>query len=133
MLGTVVLFKMKRERYAWVTIVPAAWLLICTLTAGWQKIFAADPKVGFLAQASKYRAAIAAGEVIAPAKDMEEMQQIMINSYVNAGLTALFLFVVLAVLFYSVKAIVRARAVTARTDRETPYVALSPEQQAAQP
>ena len=43
MLCTVVLFKMKRERYAWVTIVPAAWLLICTLTAGWQKMFHAEP------------------------------------------------------------------------------------------
>src|SRR5690606_35710029 len=41
MLCTVVLFKMKRERYAWVTIVPAAWLLICTTYAGLIKIF--DP------------------------------------------------------------------------------------------
>ena len=53
MLGTVVLFKMKRERYAWVTIVPTVWLLICTLTAGWQKIFDAEPKVGFLAHAAQ--------------------------------------------------------------------------------
>src|SRR3974390_928473 len=33
-LCTVVLFKMKRERYAWVTIVPTLWLLVCTLPAG---------------------------------------------------------------------------------------------------
>ena len=57
------------------------------------------------------------------------MQQIMINNYVNAGLTALFMFVVLAVLFYSVGAIRKARANPARTDRETPHVALTPEQQ----
>ena len=44
MLGTVVLFKMKRERYAWVTIAPAAWLLVCTLTAGWQKMFSRRPE-----------------------------------------------------------------------------------------
>jgi carbon starvation protein len=37
MLCAVVLFKMKRQRYAWVALVPTAWLLICTLTAGWQK------------------------------------------------------------------------------------------------
>ena len=133
MLCTVVLFKMKKERYAWVSIVPTVWLLVCTISAGWIKIFAADPGVGFLAQANKYRAAIAAGELIAPSKDMGGMQQIMINNYVNVGLTALFLFVVLAVLFYSIKAIVRARASTTRTDRETPYVALTPAQQAAQP
>ena len=133
LLCTVVLFKMKKERYAWVSIVPTVWLLICTTAAGWIKIFDADPGVGFLAQANKYRDAIAAGELIAPSKDFGGMQQIMINNYVNAGLTALFLFVVLAVLFYSVKAIAKARASTARTDREQPYVALTPEQQAAQP
>ena len=43
-LCTVVLFKMKRERYAWVTILPTCWLLACTLTAGWQKIFDAVPR-----------------------------------------------------------------------------------------
>jgi carbon starvation protein CstA len=37
-LCTVVLFKMKRERYAWVTALPAVWLLLCTLTAGLQKV-----------------------------------------------------------------------------------------------
>ena len=45
---SVVLFKMKRERYAWVTLIPTAWLLICTLTAGIEKIFSSDPKIGFL-------------------------------------------------------------------------------------
>jgi carbon starvation protein len=133
LLCTVVLFKMKKDRYAWVSIVPTVWLLVCTTAAGWIKIFDADPGVGFLAQANKYRDAIAAGELIAPSKDFGGLQQIMINNYVNAGLTALFLFVVLAVLFYSVKAIARARTSTTRTDREQPYVALTPEQQAAQP
>ena len=54
-LGAVVLFKMKRERYAWVAVLPTLWLLACTLTAGWQKIFAADPKVSFLAHAAQRR------------------------------------------------------------------------------
>ena len=129
MLCTVVLFKMKKDRYAWVPIVPTVWLLACTLSAGWIKIFDSNPGVGFLAQANKYRAAINAGELIAPSKDFGGMQQIMFNNYVNAGLTALFMFVVLAVLFYSVGAVRKARANPARTDRETAYVALSEEQQ----
>ncbi len=133
LLCTVVLFKMKKARYAWVSIVPTAWLLVCTVSAGWIKIFADDPGVGFLAQANKYRDAIAAGELIAPSTDFGGMQQVMVNNYINAGLTALFLFVVLAVLFYSIRAIAKARASQARTDREQPYVALTPEQQAAQP
>ncbi|PMC12546.1 carbon starvation protein A, partial [Klebsiella aerogenes] len=49
MLCAVVLFKMKRQRYAWVALLPTSWLLICTLTAGWQKSFSPDTKVGFLA------------------------------------------------------------------------------------
>ncbi len=129
MLCTVVLFKMKKDRYAWVPIVPTVWLLACTLSAGWIKIFDSNPGVGFLAQANKYRAAINAGELIAPSKDFGGMQQIMFNNYVNAGLTALFMFVVLAVLFYSVGAVRKARANPARSDRETAYVALTDEQQ----
>jgi len=33
MLCTVVLFKMKRHIYAWVTLLPTSWLIICTMTA----------------------------------------------------------------------------------------------------
>ncbi|WP_368561859.1 carbon starvation CstA family protein [Pseudoxanthomonas sp. UTMC 1351] len=126
MLCTVVLFKMKRDRYAWVSIVPTVWLLICTTAAGWIKIFDENPAVGFLAQAGKYRNAIAAGELLAPSKDFGQMQQVMINNYVNAGLTALFLFVVFSVLFYSIGAIAKARRSPQRSDRETAYVATDP-------
>ncbi len=126
MLCTVALFKMKRDRYVWVTLLPAVWLLICTTTAGLIKIFDSNPAVGFLAQAAKYRAGIATGEVIAPAKSIEQMQQIMINSYVNTVLTALFLFVVFSVLFYAIGAVRKARANPQRSDRETPYVAVDP-------
>ena len=128
MLCTVVLFKMKKDRYAWVSLIPTVWLLVCTTCAGWIKIFDADPGVGFLAQANRYRAAIAQGQLIAPSTDLRGMSQIMFNNYVNAALTALFLLVVLSVLVYSVGAIRRARASAVRTDRETPYVALTPEQ-----
>ena len=58
-LATVVLFKMKRERYAWVTIVPTIWLCICTLTAGLQKLFHPDPSISFLAHAGKFSDALA--------------------------------------------------------------------------
>ena len=126
MLCTVVLFKMKRDRYAWVTILPATWLLICTTTAGLIKIFDSNPAVGFLAQAAKYRTGIAAGEIVAPAKSLDQMQQIAFNSYINTGLTALFLFVVLSVLVYSVGAIRKARANPQRSDRETAYAAIDP-------
>ena len=122
MLGTVVLFKLKRDRYAWVTAVPATWLLICTTAAGLIKIFDPNPAVGFLAQARKYQAAAANGELLAPAKSMDQMQHVVFNGYLNTGLTVLFLVVVAGILFYSIKAIAIARRNPQRTDRETPYV-----------
>jgi carbon starvation protein CstA len=128
MLCTVVLFKMKRDRYAWVAIVPMTWLLISTTTAGWFKIFDENPAIGFLAQAQKYQTAIRAGELIAPAVSMGQMRQVMVNNFVNAGLTAIFLAVVLSVLFYAVKAVRAARVQPSRTDRETAYVALQPQE-----
>ena len=130
MLGTVVLFKMKRDRYAWVTAVPAVWLLICTTYAGLIKIFDSNPAQGFLAQAHKYQDAIASGTITAPAKSVAQMQQIVVNAYVNTGLTVLFLFVVFAILAYAIKTVVAARRSPQRTDRETPYVALEPHQMA---
>lgn len=122
-LGTVVLFKMKRERFAWVTMVPTAWLLICTLTAGWQKVFDANPKVSFMAHAAKLQAAVDAGKVLAPAKSIAQMKRIIFNDYIDAALAGLFIFVVLSITIYGVLAVMRARRESKPTVRETPYEA----------
>ena len=121
MLCTVVLIKMKRERYMWVTLVPAAWLLVCTLTASIIKLFDSNPAVGFLALADKYQAAKAAGEILAPAKNIEQMNHVIFNAYTNAALTALFMVVVLSILFYAVKVGRTAWQNPNRTDHEAPY------------
>ena len=63
LLATTVLIKMKREQYTWVTLVPTAWLLVCTLSAAWEKVMSSNPKIGFFALASKYSDAAAAGTV----------------------------------------------------------------------
>src|SRR6185369_7070537 len=125
-LGTCVLFKMKRAKYAWVTVVPTIWLLICTLTAGWQKIFDANPKIGFLAHARKYAAALADGKVLAPAKSMAQMQQVVFNDYLDAGLAAFFMVVVLSVLVFGVRTVLAARANSKPSHNESPLV-LMPE------
>ena len=124
MLATVVLIKMKRQRYIWVTMTPAVWLLICTTYAGFIKLFDANPAVGFLALANKYSTALEAGQVIAPAKNIDQMQHVIINAYTNAGLTVLFLFVVFSILFYAVKVGAAAWGRKERTDKEAPYQAV---------
>jgi carbon starvation protein len=107
-LCTVVIFKMKRERYAFVTIIPTAWLCICTLTAGWQKIFSADPKIGFLAHAQRYAAAAAEGKVLAPAKNADQMSQIILNDRIDAVLAALFIGLVVAIAGFGIAACLKA-------------------------
>ncbi len=117
-LCTVVIFKMKRERYAWVTILPTAWLLICTLTAGLEKLFHPNPAIGFIAHANKFSAAAAANQVLAPAKSIAEMQRVVTNDWVDAALCALFVLVVVAMIFYGVAWIRRALATPSVTARE---------------
>ena len=107
-LATVVLFKMKREKSAWVTMIPAVWLLICTLTAGFQKIFHSNPKIGFLAHADKFQAAIAQDQLLAPAKTMVQMHQIVFNDYLDASLAGIFMAVVLSVVYFGIKAALSA-------------------------
>ncbi|MEB0079668.1 carbon starvation CstA family protein [Pseudomonas sp. CCI3.2] len=121
MLATVVLIKMKRQRYIWVPLLPAVWLLICTTTAGYIKLFDPSPVLGFLALASKYKTALDAGQVLAPAKTIDQMQHVIFNAYTNATLTALFLFVVFAILFYAIKVGVAAWGSKERTDKEAPF------------
>ena len=121
MLGSVVLIKMKRQRYAWVPMIPAFWLLICTTTAGLIKLLDPNPAVGFLALAKKYQTALDAGQVIAPAKDIAQMQHVIFNAYTNTTLTVLFLFVVLSVLVYAIKVGRAAWVKPERSDREAPF------------
>lgn len=107
---TVVLFKMKRQAGAWVTILPMLWLLVCTLTAGWQKLFHPDPKIGFLSHADIFSTAAAEGRILAPAKTAEEMSRIIVNDYVDATLTGLFMAVVIAMVIFGLIWIRRAMA-----------------------
>ena len=124
MLCTVVLFKMKRQKFAWVTILPASWLLICTLVAGWEKVFDANPKIGFLSLANKFQAAIDQGTVLAPAKSLAQMKQIVFNNQLDAALALFFMFVVVSMLYYTVIACVKASRTDKQTSCETPYQAI---------
>jgi len=123
--ATVTLIKMKRERYLWVTLVPTAWLVICTVAAGWQKIFSDKPGIGFLAHAKKFGTDLAAGKITAPAKTLDDMQRVVFNDYVDATLASLFTLVVLAMVGFGLRSALAARKSNQPTAMETPYVALA--------
>jgi carbon starvation protein len=125
-LCTVVLFKMKRQRFAWVTIIPTTWLFVCTLTAGFQKIFHPSPAIGFLAHARQFSEAIAAGRLVAPAKAVADMGRIVFNDYLDAALAAIFVAVMGTMLVYGLLSIGKALATPEVTAVEVEVAGLAP-------
>ena len=120
MLCAVVLFKMKRQAYAWVALVPMAWLLICTMTAGWEKVFSEDARVGFLAVANKFQAMIDSGNI--PSQySASQLSQLVFNNRLDAGLTLFFMVVVVVLAVFSLKTALKALKSDKPTDNETPY------------
>jgi carbon starvation protein len=117
-VGTTILIKSGKARYAWVTLMPLAWLLVVTLTAGYQKVFSADPRLGFLAHAKSVEAQIAAG-----AMEASRGTRLLFNDRLDAVVAGLFMLVVVLVVVMSVREwiLVVSRRKAAVT-RETPFV-----------
>lgn len=122
LLGTTILFKMGKKAYVWVTLVPTTWILIVTMTAGFQKLFHENPKIGFLAHAKVFKDALNQGKILPPATTEAQMQQIIINDYVDATLCAIFMLVVLAMLISSINMWIKALNNKATPLQEAPYI-----------
>src|SRR5205807_1879335 len=82
-VGTTILIKMGRQRFAWVTLAPLAWLVAVTMTAGWQKVFSADARLGFLAHAAS----------LAGSAD-PNAARLIFNDRLDAGVALLFMVIV---------------------------------------
>jgi carbon starvation protein len=91
-VATTILVKMDRLRHIWVTLVPLVWLTATTLTAGWQKVFSADPKLGFLAHAQSLADTGTA-----------DAARMMFNDHVNAALALFFMSIVVVILVVSTR------------------------------
>jgi carbon starvation protein len=100
-VGTTIIIKMGKARYAWVTLLPLAWLAVVTLTAGWQKILSADPKLGFLAHAGVVSAQVARGALPAGVQSLADARRIIINDYIDAAVAVFFLGSVILILIAS--------------------------------
>ncbi len=97
-VGTTILIKMGKLRYAWVTALPLAWDAAVTLTASWQKIFSPDPLLGFFAQRSAAIEAARNGELYGNAENQADVQQIITNSTVDGILSILFATMIIIVI-----------------------------------
>ena len=93
-LGTTLLLKMRKERYLWVTLLPLSWLLAVTLTAGWQKIFASDIRLGFLSAATHFQ--LLANQGGTPSQ-LRALHHQIFNNHLNAAITALFLLLTILI------------------------------------
>jgi carbon starvation protein len=121
-VATTILLKMGRLKWVTVTLLPMAWLVVITMTASYQKIFSANPRIGFLSYANALAAQIAAGTI--PAAKIAEMQRVIFNNRLDAAVTAVLASMILVLL---VEAIVQWHAILSRGKapvlHETPYVA----------
>ena len=97
-VGTTLIIKSGKARYAWVTLLPLAWLLAATLTAGWQKVFADDPRLGFLAHAALVAEQVATG---ATSGDMGD--RLIFNDRLDAVVTITFMVITVLVLLSSAR------------------------------
>jgi carbon starvation protein len=111
-VGTTILIKLGKQRYAWVTLLPLLWLAAATLTAGWQKVFAADPRLGFLAHARAMATS-----------SSSDAARLIFNDRLDAVLALAFMSVVVVVIAASAREwwLVLSKRKAARVN-EAPYV-----------
>lgn len=102
-VGTTVIIKMGKARYAWVTLLPLAWVAIVTQTAGWIKIFSSSPKLGFLSHARMLSDTLAAGKLPAGAKSVAAAQRMIFNDRLDAAVSAFFMICVIVIIVASAK------------------------------
>jgi carbon starvation protein len=102
-VGTTILIKMGKLRYAWVTGLPLAWDAAVTLTASWQKIFSTDPAIGFFAQRAAAAQSIESGKLndtlkALKAESIDDAHQILVNTMVDGVLSIVFAAMIIIVI-----------------------------------
>jgi carbon starvation protein len=121
-VATTILIKMGRLRWLWVTVVPMIWLVIVTMTASYQKIFSANPRMGFLSFAQTLAAQLLAGKI--PPEKLADTRRIIFNQRLDAAVTAVLALMILVLI---AEAIVQWYLLLSKrkpaTLHETPYVA----------
>src|SRR5665811_1676488 len=123
-LCVTLLFKHGKGKWAWIPGIALAWDLTTTMTASWQKEFSGDAKLGYFEQRSVYQAALDKGDLLAPAKNVDQMHQIITNSTVNGFLQALFALLTLIVVASAIPVWIKAAKKGGLPTNEVPPLSL---------
>jgi carbon starvation protein len=102
-VGTTVIVKMGKARFAWMTILPLAWLVTVTMSAGWLKIFSPDPRLGFLAHARSVEAAVASGALPPGIASAADAARVAFNDRLDAAVAGFFMVAVVVILAASIR------------------------------
>ncbi|WP_380168797.1 carbon starvation CstA family protein [Jannaschia sp. R86511] len=120
-LCVTLMIKHGKARWAWVPGIPLVWDLVVTMTASYQKVFSDVPAIGYFAQRARYADALAEGELLAPATDVGQMEQVVFNSTVNGVLQSVFALLVLVVVVNAAVVVVRALRAGSLPTTEVPH------------
>lgn len=90
-VGTAIIVKSGKIKYAWITALPLTWLVIVTTSAAWEKIMSDDIRIGFFAGASDLAARLDAGQLTP--EQATVAPQLIFNQHLDAWLTLFFLVV----------------------------------------
>jgi carbon starvation protein len=102
-VGTTVFIKMGKAKYSYITIMPLIWLTIVTMSAGWEKLFSPEAKLGFLAHARVLEGQVASGALPAAIKTVTDARRMIFNDYLDAAVTIFFMVSVVVILAASLK------------------------------
>jgi carbon starvation protein len=98
-VGTAILIKSNKIKFAWITTVPLVWLMIVTTSASYQKIFSEDIRIGFLSAANSMTEKISNGYI--PDYGIDVAQKLIFNLKLDAGIT-IFLVIILWIVIIDV-------------------------------
>ncbi|MGQ0764323.1 MAG: carbon starvation CstA family protein [Gemmatimonadota bacterium] len=121
-VGTTVIIKMGKARFAWITMIPLTWLAVVTMTAGYQKIFSDQPRLGFLSHARQLEEQIATGTLPANVGTAANAAKLIFNDRLDAAVAAFFMLSVIVIIAASAKewyAVIAGRKPAIST--EVPY------------
>ncbi|WP_019867614.1 carbon starvation CstA family protein [Methylovulum miyakonense] len=96
-VSTAILVKSDKLKFAWVTGLPLAWLIIITSTATWQKLTSEDIRIGFFAAANDMADKLASGSL--PPEKAATAPQLIFNLHLDAYISIAFVSLLWLIVF----------------------------------